>query len=169
MNAGGGKAVVATDALEALGCDEELPDTGIVDLRADSLDIPALAKGESTQIVLDSAVLTFKGDSAEYADEAQSANVLGEIAQVAMSGGYKVAVEGYTADSPSRSDDFLKALSQNRANAVADSLSSLGVPAGNITATGCGSEGSSSMASGFFNESQAQVDRRVVITLANAG
>ena len=169
VNAGGGKAVVATDALEALGCDGELPDTGIVDLRADSLDVPALAKGESTQIVLDSAVLTFKGDSAEYADEAQSANVLGEIAQVAMSGGYKVAVEGYTADSPSRSDDFLKALSQNRANAVADSLSSLGVPAGNITATGCGSEGSSSMASGSFNESQAQVDRRVVITLANAG
>lgn len=165
----GGQAVIATDALEALGCDEELPDTGIVDLRADSLDIPALAKGESTQIVLDSAVLTFKGDSAEYADEAQSANVLGEIARVAMSGGYKVAVEGYTADSPSRSDDFLKALSQNRANAVADSLSSLGVPAGNITATGCGSEGSSSMASGSFNESQAQVDRRVVITLANAG
>ena len=169
VNAGGGQAVIATDALEALGCDEELPDTGIVDLRADSLDIPALAKGESTQIVLDSAVLTFKGDSAEYADEAQSANVLGEIARVAMSGGYKVAVEGYTADSPSRSDDFLKALSQNRANAVADSLSSLGVPAGNITATGCGSEGSSSMASGSFNESQAQVDRRVVITLANAG
>lgn len=169
VRAGGGEAVVATDALEVLGCDEELPDTGIVDLRADSLDIPALAKGESTQIVLDSAVLTFKGDSAEYADEAQSANVLGEIAQVAMSGGYKVVVEGYTADSPSRSDEFLKALSQNRANAVADSLSSLGVPAGNITATGCGSEGSSSMASGSFNESQAQVDRRVVITLANAG
>ena len=169
VKAGGGEAVVATDALEALGCDGELPDTGIVDLRADSLDIPALAKGESTQIVLDSAVLTFKGDSAEYADEAQSANVLGEIAQVATSGGYKVAVEGYTADSPSRSDEFLKALSQDRANAVADSLSSLGVPAGNITATGCGSEGSSSMASGSFNESQAQVDRRVVITLANAG
>ena len=79
MRAGGGEAVVATDALEALGCDGELPDTGIVDLRADSFDIPALAKGESTQIVLDSAVLTFKGDSAEYADEAQSANVLGEI------------------------------------------------------------------------------------------
>ena len=169
VKAGGGEAVVATDALEALGCDGELPDTGIVDLRADSLDIPALAKGESTQIVLDSAVLTFNGDSAEYADEAQSANVLGEIAQVATSGGYKVAVEGYTADSPSRSDEFLKALSQDRANAVADSLSSLGVPAGNITATGCGSEGSSSMASGSFNESQAQVDRRVVITLANAG
>ena len=168
VNAGGGKAVVATDALEALGCDGELPDTGIVDLRADSLDIPALAKGESTQIVLDSAVLTFNGDSAEYADEAQSASVLSEIAQAAM-GGYKVTVEGYTADSPSRSDEFLKALSQNRANAVADSLSSLGVPAGNITATGCGSEGSSSMASGSFNESQAQVDRRVVITLANAG
>ena len=168
VNAGGGKAVVATDALEALGCDDELPDTGIVDLRADSLDIPALAKGESTQIVLDSAVLTFKGDSAEYADEAQSANVLSQIAQAAMGGGYKVAVEGYTADSPSRSDEFLKALSQNRANAVADSLSSLGVPAGNVTATGRGSEGSSSMASGSFNESQAQVDRRVVITLANA-
>ena len=169
VKAGGGQAVVATDALEALGCDEELPDTGIVDLRADSLDIPALAKGESTQIVLDSAVLTFNGDSAEYADEAQSASVLSEIAQVAMGGGYKVAVEGYTADSPSRSDEFLKALSQDRANAVADSLSSLGVPAGSITAVGCGNEGSSSMASGFFNESQAQADRRVVITLANAG
>lgn len=169
VKAGGGEAVVATDALEALGCDEELPDTGIVDLRADSLDIPALAKGESTQIVLDSAVLTFNGDSAEYADEAQSASVLSEIAQAAMRGGYKVAVEGYTADSPSRSDEFLKALSQDRANAVADSLSSLGVPAGNITAVGCGNEGSSSMASGFFNESQAQADRRVVITLANAG
>ena len=168
VNAGGGKAVVATDALEALGCDDELPDTGIVDLRADSLDIPALAKGESTQIVLDSAVLTFKGDSAEYADEAQSANVLSQVAQAAMSGGYKVAIEGYTADSPSRSDEFLKALSQNRANAVADSLSLLGVPGDKITATGCGSEGSSSMASGSFNESQAQVDRRVVITLANA-
>ena len=169
VKAGGGEAVVATDALEALGCDKELPDTGIVDLRADSLDIPALAKGESTQIVLDSAVLTFNGDSAEYADEAQSASVLSEIAQAAMGGGYKVAVEGYTADSPSRSDEFLKALSQDRANAVADSLSSLGVPAGNITAVGCGNEGSSSMASGFFNESQAQADRRVVITLANAG
>ena len=168
VNAGGGKVVVATDALEALCCDDELPDTGIVDLRADSLNIPALAKGESTQIVLDSAVLTFNGDSAEYADEAQSASVLSEIAQAAMSGGYKVTVEGYTADSPSRSDEFLKALSQNRANAVADSLSSLGVPAGNVTATGRGSEGSSSMASGSFNESQAQVDRRVVITLANA-
>ena len=169
VKAGGGQAVVATDALEVLGCDDELPDTGIVDLRADSLDIPALAKGESTQIVLDSAVLAFKGDSAEYADEAQSAGVLSQIAQAAMSGGYKVAVEGYTADSPSRSDEFLKALSQDRANAVADSLSSLGVPAGNITAVGCGNEGSSSMASGFFNESQAQADRRVVITLANAG
>ena len=168
VKAGGGQAVVATDALEAFGCDGELPDTGIVDLRADSLDIPALAKGESTQIVLDSAVLTFNGDSAEYADEAQSASVLSEIAQAAMGGGYKVAVEGYTADSPSRSDEFLKALSQDRANAVADSLSSLGVPAGNVTATGRGSEGSSSMASGSFNEFQAQVDRRVVITLANA-
>ena len=140
-----------------------------MDLRADSLDIPALAKGESTQIVLDSAVLTFKGDRAEYADEAQSAGVLSQIAQAAMRGGYKVAVEGYTADSPSRSDEFLMALSQDRANAVADSLSSLGVPVGNITAVGCGNEGSSSMASGFFNESQAQADRRVVITLANAG
>ena len=80
-----------------------------------------------------------------------------------------MTVEGYTADSPSRSDEFLKALSQDRANAVADSLSSLGVPADNITAVGCGNKGSSSMASGFFKESQAQADRRVVITLANAG
>lgn len=169
VEAGGGEATIATDALEGLGCDEELPETGVIDLGEDALNIPVLAKGESAQVVLDSASLTFKGDSAEYADESQSSRILGELAQTAMGGGYEVTVEGYTAQSPSRTDEFLKALSQDRANAVAKSLSSLGVSESKIMALGRGSEGSTAMASGSFDESQAQKDRRVVVTLVNAG
>lgn len=169
VEAAGGTVQVATDQLQPLGCDEDLPEVNVVDLGCDEISLPALSAGESAQVVLDSTVLNFQGDNAEFIDEEQANMVLRAAAEKIINGGYSVRVDGYTAASSSRSDNFLMDLSFARAEAVKRTLVSYGACENMISVSGHGSEGSSALESGSFDEAQAALDRRVVLTLANEG
>jgi len=167
VNAGGGEAVFCTDILTPLGCDEDMPNVTRFDYPADSLNIPALAPSQTAEVVLDENVLTFVGDSDAFADEAQARDVLKKFADAIRGNGYSVSIAGYTADSPARTQEFLQDLSERRANAVARRLVELGVDESSIVdVEGFGPEGSTSMAAGAFDEEQAKLDRKVVLTIS---
>ena len=166
IRAGGGDMVFCTDVLVPLGCDNALPSVTVFDYPADNLVIPNLAPTQKADLVLGEDILKFEGDLPEFADYAQAEGTLRQCAETISVNGYTVSIAGYTADSPARSPEFLQDLSEQRAQAVALKLVELGVDRSAITAvTGFGPEGSTSMATGKFDEAQAKLDRKVVLTI----
>ncbi len=166
VEATGGVACIENDVLAPLGCDDELPEVGIVDFEEDALSIPHLARGESAQVTLDETKLAFLGDSAEFADHNQAMSTLSALAEAITENGYATRIEGFTATSPEWDRDDLIELSQARADAVRDALVSLGVsPASIEKVEGLGDAGATSMLSGAFDEAAAKADRKVVVTL----
>lgn len=166
--AGGGHPVFCTDVLTPLGCDSALPTVQTYSYPADELVIPQLSPSQTADVVLGDDVLTFEGDSDEFADPVRAQEVLAKYANALRDSGYTVSIAGYTADSPARTSEFLQDLSERRAQAVSRGLIGNGVSESSITAVrGYGSEGSSSMATGTFDEAQASRDRKVVLTLSS--
>ncbi len=165
VEAGGGEAVVCRDYLEELGCDEQLPPTTAYAFPDDTITIPA-GYAAKEQVVLSDAVLTFIGDEATFSDEGEALRALEAVASAVAARECVITIDGYTADSPARTREFLMDLSASRAEAVASALEALGVPRDAIASVvGHGPEGSTSMATGSFDEDQAALDRRVVITM----
>ena len=164
---GGGEPVFCTDILAPLGSDDLLPDVRKFDYPPDRLVIPKLAPAQAVDLELGEDVLTFAGDLPDFYDADQADLVLDRCASEICAGGYTVTVSGYTADSPARTARFLQDLSEQRAWAVARGLMERGVPESSIVAVkGFGPEGSTSMASGSFDEEQAKLDRKVVLTIS---
>ena len=169
VEAAGGVAIVEPDVLTRLGCDTDLPTVATIDFEQDSLSFPHLERGQSAQVVLNETVLAFVGDSAEFVDPTQASATLAELAgTITSNNGATVLVEGYTAASPAFSRDDLIDLSQRRAEAVRNALIAAGVNSESIEAIGRGDEDATSMNSGTFDETAAQSDRRVVVTLSLA-
>ena len=169
VEAAGGVAIVEPDVLTRLGCDADLPTVATIDFEQDSLSFPHLERGQSAQVVLNETVLAFVGDSAEFVDPTQASATLAELAgTITSNNGATVLVEGYTAASPAFSRDDLIDLSQRRAEAVRNALIAAGVNSESIEAIGRGDEDATSMNSGTFDETAAQSDRRVVVTLSLA-
>ena len=169
VEAAGGVAIVEPDVLTRLGCDADLPTVSTIDFEQDSLSFPHLERGQSAQVVLNETVLAFVGDSAEFVDPTQASATLAELAgTITSNNGATVLVEGYTAASPAFSRDDLIDLSQRRAEAVRNALIAAGVNSESIEAIGRGDEDATSMNSGTFDETAAQSDRRVVVTLSLA-
>ena len=165
VEAGGGEAVICGDYLAELGCDDLLPSTTAFSFPEDTITVLADYTARE-EIVLTDAVLTFEGDEAVFSDELRAREVLSAIAAEIVGGGFAITIDGYTADSPARTEEFLMDLSLRRAEAVASALEELGVPHDAIASvSGHGPEGSTSMASGTFDEAQAELDRRVVVTI----
>lgn len=166
VESAGGVACVESDVLAPLDCDNELPEVATVDFDEDTLSIPHLSRGESTQVTLDETKLAFLGDSAEFADRGQATDTLSALAEAIVENGYTARIEGFTATSPEWNHDDLVKLSQARADAVRDELVSLGVsPASIEKVAGQGDKDATSMLSGTFDEAAAKADRKVVVTL----
>ena len=156
--------MTCSDRLTPLDCDEQLPAVPNVKLGQDALNIPPLAAGQTVKIDLTETVLAFKGDSADFVNEAAAREVLANVATTLTQHGYRVSVVGHTANMGSGGGEDL---SLARAQKVADTLVALGVEKEQITqVTGVGSRDSTSFKDGWFNEAQASLDRKVCLTVS---
>ena len=166
-----------TAIVQAAGADgaqvEEAPLGGAA---ADGLPpVSVVPPGSSVQCTAGTVVLTggdvaFAADSAAFADRAAAAATLEPIAAQMADGGLTATVTGTTA----RVGDLAgqRALSLQRAQAVADLLADLGVPAGALAVVGLGSEFPGyvpdSDAAGALVPAAAASNRKVVLDLAGA-
>lgn len=161
---GGGTAVVESDQLTPLGCDDELPACTVMAFEDDTLSLPNVSAGQTAEVTLSDAQLQFVGDEAVFVDPEAAQTLLGNIAQQVRERGYAVEVEGHTAASQLYPDHGIE-LSTRRAQAVADGLVARGVSSQLVAATGVGDRDSTSLATGTFDEAQAAQDRKVVLRL----
>lgn len=164
VTAGGGTPVICSDRLAPLSCDSQLPTVAVVDFAPDAIVVPAIEAGQTAEVVLTDSVLTFRSDSAEFADPQAAGATLASVARSITEHGYRVTITGHTADTGT--GDGME-LSLARAQAVERELVALGVDQGLITeVTGVGCSESTSFANGTFDESQASLDRKVVLTIS---
>ncbi|MDY2625383.1 MAG: OmpA family protein [Coriobacteriales bacterium] len=162
--AGGGTPVMCSDRLAPLSCDSQLPAVPVVSFTPDAVVVPAVPAGQSAEVVLTDSVLTFRGDSAEFADPEAAQAALLSVAKSIREHGYRVTITGHTADTGA--GDGL-ALSQARAQAVERKLVTLGVDQSQIVEVrGVGCSESTSFANGAFDENRARLDRKVVLTIS---
>ena len=164
---GGGTAVVESDQLVPLGCDDELPACTVMAFEDDALSLPAITAGQTAEVVLGDAQLQFVGDEATFVDPEAAKSLLSGIAQQVREAGYSVEVEGHTAASQLYPDHGIE-LSTQRAQAVADELIARGVDPQRVCATGVGDADSTSLATGTFDEAQAALDRKVILRFTAA-
>jgi outer membrane protein OmpA-like peptidoglycan-associated protein len=122
------------------------------------------------RVVLTGGDVAFRADSAEFVDAAAAAETLRPIAAQLATGGLTATVTGTTARVGD--DAGQERLSRERAQAVADTLAGLGVPAGALTVVGLGSHFPEyvvdSDTAGNLVPAAAAANRKVVIDLPDA-
>ncbi|MGY2001731.1 OmpA family protein [Blastococcus sp. SYSU DS1024] len=89
-------------------------------------------------VVLDEGDVAFVADTAAFRDEAAAVATLRPIAERTLAAGLSAALAGTTADVGDAAGQV--DLSRRRAQAVADALAALGVPADRLTVIGLGSD-----------------------------
>jgi outer membrane protein OmpA-like peptidoglycan-associated protein len=130
---------------------------------------PGLRCSAST-VTLTGGDVAFRADSATFVDPAAAADTLAPIAKQMVDGKLTAGVSGMTAAVGDLAGQ--KTLSRQRAQAVADLLVRLGVPADGMTVAGLGSEFPGYVedhdAAGALVPDRAAANRKVVIDLAGA-
>ena len=136
-------------------------------------EVSIVPPGSSVQCIPGSVVLTggdvaFRPDSSEFVDPAGAEETLRPIADQMVAGRLTATVTGTTARVGAIEGQ--EALSLERAQAVADLLTDLGVPAASLTVVGLGSEFPEYVqdhgAAGELIPAAAAANRKVVITPA---
>ncbi|MDK3256567.1 OmpA family protein [Blastococcus capsensis] len=105
--------------------------------------------------------IAFVADSAEFLDRAAGLAALQPLADRVRAGSFTAALTGTTADVGDKAGQV--ELSRQRAQAVADVLAELGVPAGRMTVTGLGSDFPG------YDPDDLAANRAVTVTLAGGG
>ncbi|MGY1987745.1 OmpA family protein [Blastococcus sp. SYSU DS0669] len=122
-------------------------------------------------VVLDGGAVAFQADTAAFQDAAAAAAKLQPVADRMRAAGVTATLTGTTADVGD--DDGQRRLSQQRAQAVADLLGDLGVPAERMTVLGLGSDFPGYVqdrdGNGTLLPAAAAQNRRVTIELVGAG
>jgi outer membrane protein OmpA-like peptidoglycan-associated protein len=130
---------------------------------------PGLRCSAST-VTLTGGDVAFRADSASFVDPAAAADTLAPIAKQMVDGKLTAGVSGMTAAVGDLAGQ--QTLSRQRAQAVADLLVRLGVPADGMTVAGLGSEFPGYVedhdAAGTLVPDRAAANRKVVIDLAGA-
>lgn len=138
-------------------------------------DVSVVPPGDSVQCTADAVVLTgggvaFEPDSATFVDPAAAADTLRPIAEQMSGGGLTATVTGTTARVGDPAGQ--QTLSLQRAQAVADVLTDLGVPARSLAVVGLGSEFPEYVVDhepdGSLIPAAAAANRKVVIDLTGA-
>jgi outer membrane protein OmpA-like peptidoglycan-associated protein len=160
-NAAGASIVDVEQAPLSGASAEGLPDVTVVSLP------PALTCAAGT-VTLTGGDVAFEPDSAAFLDGAAASDVVRPIAQQMIDGELAAAVTGMTARVGDATGQ--QGLSQQRAQAVADLLTDLGVPADRLTVVGRGSDFPGYVAdhdpAGTLIPAAAAANRKVEIALA---
>ncbi|MGY2084393.1 OmpA family protein [Blastococcus sp. SYSU DS0539] len=122
-------------------------------------------------VVLDGGAVAFQADTAAFQDAAAAAAKLQPIADRMRAAGVTATLTGTTADVGDAEGQ--QRLSRQRAQAVADLLGSLGVPADRMTVVGLGSDFPGYVqdrdGNGTLSPAAAAQNRKVTIELVGAG
>ncbi len=122
-------------------------------------------------VVLDGGAVAFDADTAVFRDQVAATETLQPIADRMQQPGVTATLTGTTADVGDAEGQ--RRLSEQRAQAVADLLASLGVPAERMTVVGLGSDFPGYVQDrdeqGNLSPAAAALNRKVVIELAGAG
>jgi outer membrane protein OmpA-like peptidoglycan-associated protein len=138
-------------------------------------DVTVVALPPALRCVADTVTLTggdvaFQPNSAAFLDEAAASDVVRPVAQQLIDGGLTTTVTGMTARIGDTSGQ--QELSQQRAQAVADLLTALGVPTDRLTVVGRGSDFPGYVpdhdGAGNLVPAAAAANRKVEITSAGA-
>jgi outer membrane protein OmpA-like peptidoglycan-associated protein len=124
----------------------------------------------ASTVTLTGGDVAFQPDSATFVDPAAASQTLKPVAQQMVDAGFTATVSGMTADVGDLAGR--RTLSRQRAQAVADVLVALGVPADRMTVAGLGSEFPGYVqdhdVDGNLVADKAAANRKVVIELAGA-
>jgi outer membrane protein OmpA-like peptidoglycan-associated protein len=121
-------------------------------------------------VVLTGGDVAFRPDSAVFVDPAAASQTVAPVAEQMVDGQLRASITGMTADVGDLTGQQL--LSRQRAQAVADLLISLGVPADRMTVAGMGSQFPGYVedhdADGHLLPAAAAANRKVVLELGGA-
>ncbi len=152
---------------------EESPLSGAAAGGLPSVTVAPVSSGvvcSAGTVVLTGGDVAFQADSAVFLDRAAAEATLEPIARQMVTGSLTAELTGTTADVGDPAGQ--RTLSQQRAQAVADLLADLGVPAGSMTAVGLGSQFPGYVedhdAAGALVPAAAAANRKVVIDLGGA-
>lgn len=139
-----------------------LPEVSVVDVDERGIDVPPLKT-----MILDSESVTFDGDLATFVDPGRAEEAISSVAQTLLDNpDNKVYVVGCTASAPGR-EDFCRALSEDRAQAVVNVLKKCDVPDDQMIAVGLGDDAPWHVPdlddSGHQIEEYARQNRQVVV------
>ncbi len=169
-----GATVTFHDTTPATDAAEGLSSVSAVDLPERPSMPDTLTAGESVQVEFTESDVKFEGDSAEFVDIDQARAAVAECAQVMEeNSNVTCLVEGTTASAdPSQGEageQFVRDLSQKRADAVAQLLVEAGANPDAIQTRGCGDDHASHVedrdGDGLLIPSKAAQNRKVIITL----